>query len=106
MRALLAGLALIFNAADNLTTYACLRDPLPGVYEANPIAAWGFGVLGLEVALVVEMALCLLAVGFLVSSSLLPARLRAGLLVLLAVLPAGAVINNLTVMRELGIPWY
>jgi len=105
MRFVLALLALVFNAADNFTTYLCLNRPIDGfeVYEANPLAAWGFHWIGLEVGLILEMLLCVVAVGFLVYSQMLPRRVTLGLLVLLTVLPAGAALNNLTVMRELGI---
>ena len=108
MRFALASLALCFNAVDNLTTYLCLRRPISGfeVYEANPLAAWGFGMLGLETGLVVEMIVCVGAVAFLLFSGVLHPRLRLVLLTLLTVLPAGAVLNNLTVMRELGIPLF
>jgi len=108
MRFVLAFLAIGFNAADNFTTYRCLRRPIEGfeVYEANPLAAWGFGMVGLETGLVLEMLLCVLATAFLLCSRLLPRRLTIVLLVLLAVLPAGAVVNNLTVMGELGIPLF
>ncbi len=105
MRIILALLALSFNAADNFTTYRCLQQPVAGfeVYEANPLAAWGFQTVGLANGLWLEMALCLVAVGFLLSSRMLPRTLTTALLVVLAILPAAAVINNLTVMQELGI---
>jgi len=108
MRALLALMALAFNAVDNLTTYLCLRRPIVGfeVYEANPFAAWGFDLVGLETGLILEMGVCAGAILFLLRSRLLDPRVRMTLLALLAVLPAGAVLNNLTVMRELGIPLF
>jgi len=108
MRIVLALLALGFNAADNFTTYRCLNQAIPGfeVYEANPLAAWGFSLLGLEAGLWIEMGLCLVATAFLVFSRMFPRPLTTVLLVVLAVLPAGAVLNNLTVMHELGIPLF
>lgn len=105
MRFVLAVLAFLFNAADNLTTYLCLRSPIDGfeIYEANPLAAWGFNMVGLELGLWIETALCGAAILFLVYSPLFGFRARMALLAVLAALPAGAAANNLLVMRELQI---
>ncbi len=105
MRFVLAGLAFLFNAADNLTTYLCLREPIEGfeIYEANPLAAWGFHMVGLEAGLWIETVLCAAAILFLLHSPLFGFRARMALLAVLAALPAGAAANNLLVMRELQI---
>ena len=105
MRFVLAALAFLSNAADNLTTYLCLRSPVEGfeIYEANPIAAWGFELLGLAAGLWLETALCAAAILFLLHSQLFSFRARMTLLAVLGVLPAGAAANNLLVMRELQI---
>jgi len=103
MRFVLALLALVFNAADNWTTYVCLTTPVSvyDVYEANPLAAWGFDTIGLGLGLWIEMGLCVIATSFLLWSNLLDLRVRIALLALLAILPAGAAVNNLLVMRDL-----
>ena len=108
MRFALAAGALIMNALDNLTTYRCLDNPIPGfeVYEANPLAAWGFDMVGLELGLWIETALCGAAILFLVYSPLFGFRARMALLAVLAALPAGAAANNLLVMRELQIIFF
>jgi hypothetical protein len=105
MRFLLAALAFMFNAADNLTTYWCLSAPIDGfeIYEANPLAAWGFQLVGLELGLWIETVLCGAAILFLLYSPLFGFRARMALLAVLAALPAGAAANNLLVMRELRI---
>ena len=105
MRFLLAALAFLFNAADNLTTYWCLSSPIDGfeIYEANPLAAWGFQLIGLEFGLWLETVLCGAAILFLLYSPLFGFRARMALLAVLAALPAGAAANNLLVMRELRI---
>ena len=105
MRFMLAALAFLFNAADNLTTYLCLRSPIDGIeiYEANPLAAWGFHLIGLEAGLWIETVLCGAAIAFLLHSPLFSLRARMALLAVLAALPAGAAANNLLVMRELRI---
>ncbi len=54
MRFLLGVLVMVFNVADNTTTFLCLRQPVPGfeVFEANPLARWLFEVLGLAEGLI------------------------------------------------------
>jgi hypothetical protein len=105
MRFVLAGFAFLFNAADNLTTYLCLRSPVDGfeIYEANPLASWGFELVGLEAGLWIETVLCAAAILFLLYSPLFGIRSRIALLAVLAALPAGAAANNLMVMRELQL---
>jgi hypothetical protein len=105
MRLGLAGVALLCNGLDNLTTYACLSTDVPGVemYEANPLAAWAFGTIGLAQGLVLEMVLCLVAVLFLIRSSGLAQRLRYGLLAGLAILPGAAALWNFHVMWTVGV---
>ena len=107
MRFVLAVLAFLFNAADNVTTYICLRTRVDGfeIYEANPLAAWGFDLIGLGTGLWIETILCAAAIAFLVYSPLFGLRVRLMLLAVLAALPAGAALNNMLVMRELQIPF-
>jgi hypothetical protein len=105
MRFVLAALAFLFNAADNFTTYLCLRSPVEGfeIYEANPLAKWGFDRVGVGTGLWIETVLCAAAIAFLVYSKMFQLRTRIALLAVLAALPAGAALNNLLVMRELQI---
>jgi hypothetical protein len=105
MRFLLGLLVIFFNMIDNFTTFACLRSPIPGfeVSEANPIARWLFDSIGLLEGLLIETAVTMAAVGFLVFTQRLPLGTRLTLLTVLAALPAWAAINNLNVMRAVGI---
>jgi hypothetical protein len=105
MRFVLAAGALLMNALDNLTTLRCLANPVPGfgVYEANPLAAWTFEVLGLRSGLAAEMVLSALAIGFLVYSTTFSWRLRRAILLAMVVLPAWAALNNWQVMQEMGL---
>jgi hypothetical protein len=102
---MLGALVIFFNMMDNVTTFACLRSATPGfrVTEANPIARWLFDSVGLVEGLVVETIITTLAVGFLVFTQRLSLRVRVTLLCILAALPAWAAINNLNVMRAVGI---
>ena len=105
MRFMLGALVILFNLMDNVTTFACLRSATPGfnVTEANPAARWLFDSIGLLEGLVVETVITTLAVGFLVFTQRLPVRIRLMFLCFLTVLPAWAAINNLNVMRAVGI---
>lgn len=110
MRFLLGVLVLVFNLADNATTFVCLRQPVPGfeVFEANPLAAWLFDKVGLVEGLVFEMLITTAAVTFLVWTTRLSGRLRLGILAILVALPAWAAANNMLVMRAIQIPvdWF
>ena len=105
MRFLLGALVLVFNSLDNATTYMCLHQTVPGfdVIEANPLARWLFDAVGLVEGLVFESMVTLSAVAFLVMTRMIPTRVRNVLLVVLAVLPAWAVVNNLKVMAAIGV---
>ena len=105
MRVLLGLLIVFFNALDNLTTYLSLSTATPGfeVYEANPFARWLFEAVGLMEGLLLETLITTGAVCFLVLSPRISNKIRFGVLILLTVLPAWATINNLHVMREVGL---
>lgn len=105
MRFLLGGLVLLFNLLDNTTTFLCLNATVPGfkVIEANPFARWLFDVFGLMEGLVLETLLTCIAVGFLVFTRRLPPRIKLALLGVLVILPAWAVVNNLNVMKAIGV---
>ena len=106
MRVVLGVLVVLFNIADNTTTYLCLRAPVPGfeVAEANPAANWLFGTIGLVPGLVLEMAVTSAAIAFLVATAHVPPRVKLALLLILAALPAWAAINNSLVIRATGLP--
>jgi hypothetical protein len=102
---ILASLTLLLSAADHWTTYLCLRAPVAGwqVAEANPLAEWLFGNLGLVPGLLVDSIVTVLAVMFLLTTTQIPLlakRLFFGLVI------AGtgvAVVNNLIAIRSLGL---
>jgi hypothetical protein len=105
MRFLLGGLVLLFNLADNATTFLCLSadSPIFEVFEANPVAAWTFQTLGLAQGLLLETAITTAAVVFLILTDRIPARPRLALLGVLAALPAWAALNNLQVAWVVGL---
>ena len=59
MHVWLGALVVLFNLADNATTFLCLRAPVPGfeVVEANPAAAWLFETVGLRQGLLLEICI-------------------------------------------------
>lgn len=105
MRIALGFVVLFLNLIDNTTTFVCLRAPIPGfeVIEANPFARWLFDSIGLLPGLMLEYLVTTLAVAFLVLSTRISPRVRLALLAVLSVLPAWAALNNLEVMRAIGV---
>lgn len=105
MRLLLGLVILGFNTLDNLTTYLSLSHSVEGfeIFEANPFARWLFDSIGLGEGLLFESVITTLAVGFLVYAPRISPRVRMGLLLVLAVLPAWATVNNLAVMHSVGL---
>lgn len=106
MRIALGVLVVLLNLADNTTTFLCLRAPVPGfeMAEANPAAAWLFDSVGLLPGLIFEMVVTTAAIAFLVQTTHIPHRTKLWLLVILAALPAWAVINNAMVIHATNVP--
>ncbi len=105
MLAALAGLTLLLTAADHWTTWVCLRAPVPGweVTEANPLAEWLFSTVGLGTGLLVDTAVTLVAVGFLLGTTLIPRRAKGGFFLAIAAWTGWAVVNNVQAIIDLGI---
>lgn len=100
------GLAVVaFNLLDNTTTFLCLRSPVEGfeVVEANPFARFVFDSVGLVPGLAFETLITTATVAFLVFTPRLSRGLRYAVLAILTLLPAWASVNNLLVMRAVGI---
>ena len=106
MQYLLGALVVLFNLADNATTFLCLRRPVPGfeVIEANPLARWLFESVGLVEGLVFEMLVTMAAVGFLIWTTRISHRTKLFILAVLVALPAWAASNNYLVIRALRVP--
>jgi hypothetical protein len=102
---ILALLALFASAADHWTTYLCLRQPVDGwlVIEANPIADWLFGTIGLVPGLLLDSVLTLAAILFLLGTRALPERIKGAFLGLVILWTAYAVVNNLEAVATLGL---
>jgi len=102
---ILAILTLLVSAMDHWTTYLCLRAPVDGwqVTEANPIANALFDAYGLVQGLVIDSAITLLAVGFLLTTRRLP-PLAKGLFFAAVIAWTGfAVVNNLHAIEVMGL---
>ncbi len=102
---LLALLTLLLTAADHWTTYLCLQAPVPGfeVSEANPIALWLFEAMGLVPGILLDTAVTLAAVGFLVSTALVPGPAKRTFLLVVIAWTGYAVVNNLQAMVAMGL---
>ncbi len=102
---ILAVLTLILSAADHWTTYLCLRQPVLGwqVTEANPIADWLFGAIGLVPGLLVDSLVTVAAVAFLLTTRQIPALAKSVFFVVVIAWTGFAVANNLQAIEALGL---
>ena len=108
MLALLAGITVLLTAADHWTTYLCLRAPVSGwsVSEANPLAEWLFGSVGLAEGLLMDSAVSAVAIAFLLVTKLIPKTAKHLFFGFVAFWTGFAVINNLQALSALGLsPW-
>jgi hypothetical protein len=105
MLRLAAALALLFALLDHWTTWLCLRAPIPGweVREANPLAAWLFGSVGLAEGLWVDSLVTLAAVLLVARTQKVSRAVKLVLLGLLITTSAFAVANNFGVIQRLGL---
>ena len=102
---ILVALTLLLTAADHWTTYLCLRAPVAGwqVTEANPIAEWLFHGMGLVPGILLDSAVTLAAIAFLLGTALVPRPVKSGFFIAVIFWTGWAVINNLNAIRLLGI---
>lgn len=99
---------LLLTGADHWTTYLCLREPVEGwlVTEANPLAERLFAWAGLGTGLAIDSAVTLLAVIFLVMTSVFGHSLKLSLMAIITISTGYAVINNLGAIARMGLaPW-
>ena len=96
---------LLLTAADHWTTYLCLRAPAPGfeVSEANPIADWLFGSLGLVPGLALDSVVTLAALAFLLSTALIPKPAKRVFLLVVIAWTGYAVVNNLHAIAAMNL---
>ena len=101
----LALLTLLISAADHWTTYLCLRERIAGwdVTEVNPIADWLFQTIGLVPGLLMDSAITVAAVGFLVLTRAVPQAAKFVFFTLVIAATSFAVINNLRAVEALGL---
>ena len=96
---------LLLTAVDHWTTYLCLRAPVPGfqVSEANPIADWLFRTLGLGPGILLDSAITLAAMAFLVTTALIPRTAKGIFLAVVIAWTGYAVVNNLQAIQAMGL---
>jgi hypothetical protein len=102
---ILVALTLLLTAADHWTTYLCLRAPVAGwqVTEGNPIAGWLFQGMGLVPGILLDSAVTLAAIAFLLSTALVPRPVKSGFFLAVILWTGWAVINNMSAIRLMGI---
>jgi hypothetical protein len=100
-----AALAMLFALLDHMTTWLCLRAPIPGweIREANPLAAWLFGRFGLVEGLALDTLVTLAVVLLVAQTRRVPRAARLALLGLLIATSAYAVANNFDVIQQIGL---
>ncbi len=108
MLTLLAVLTASLTAADHWTTYLCLRAPVEGwvVTEANPLASWLFGNIGLVPGILLDSTVTLCALCFLATNEILPRTFKLGFLAFVAAWTGWAVFNNVVGLYALGLPFW
>lgn len=104
----LAALLFVLTALDHWTTWLCLRADVSGwtAIEANPVAGWLFGSVGLTGGLMTDSAVTLAAVLFVMHTRLLPLRAKCAALGLLCFTTAIAVVNNMAALHALGLSFW
>jgi hypothetical protein len=102
---ILALFTLLLSAADHWTTYLCLRQPVSGwhVAEANPLADWLFGSVGLVPGLMIDSAVTLLAVSFLLITRHVPQVAKGVFFAVVIAWTGFAVANNWQALQVLGL---
>jgi hypothetical protein len=102
---MLVALTLLLTAADHWTTYLCLRAPVPGwqVSEANPIAAWLFQSLGLVPGILLDGAVTLAAIAFLLGTAVVPRAVKGAFFLAVVAWTGWAVVNNVKAILVMGI---
>ncbi len=105
MLRLLVLITLALTTADHWTTWQCLRAPVPGwnVTEANPAASWLFQATGLVPGLLIDSAITVAAVAFLVTTQAIPRPAKLAFLALISVCTGYAVANNVLAIRDMGL---
>jgi hypothetical protein len=101
----LALLTLFVSAVDHWTTYVCLRSPVPGwhVEEANPVAGWLFVHAGLVPGLLIDSAVTVGGVVFLLTTASVPFAAKCAFFAIVIAWTTLAVVNNLQAIEALGL---
>jgi hypothetical protein len=99
----LIAIFMLVTIGDAYTTWACLRSPVPGVFEANPIAHWMFGYFGLLPGLIIDGVITLLTLVWIGCTKRIRAKLKLFILILGVAITSWAVYHNYGIMIELGL---
>ncbi len=93
---------MLVTVGDAYTTWACLHNPVPGVFEANPVANWLFGFFGLLPGLIIDGVITLFILVSLGYTKRIRMKLKILILILGIAISVYAVQNNYQVMVEVG----
>ena len=106
MLKMLSLLVIFLNLADNYTTAKFLNATSEGyvVVEGNPVIGFFMDAIGIKTSLGLEMAAITFIALFLATTKRLAWGTRCWTLVLLAILPLWAVLNNIQIALSFRIP--
>lgn len=95
---------LISSFFDHLTTWWCLREPVPGwvVTEVNPMADWLFVTVGLVPGLLIDSVFTVIVVVWFYRWNI-PEPLKIGFLSVVTVVTTYAVVNNYNAIVKMGL---
>ncbi len=108
MLKVLSFLVIILNVLDNYTTFRFLNATYGGyvVVEGNPVVRTLMGTLGVKASLGLEMAGMSLVAVFLAGTERLAWQSRLWTLIILALLPLWAVLNNVQIALSFHLPLF
>jgi hypothetical protein len=98
-------LTLVLTGADHWTTYLCLRAPVQGwsIVEGNPAVNWLFEQTGLVGGLVIDSAVTVAALAFLLATRSFGSQTKIFYLAAIVATTSYAVVNNFMAVAALGI---
>ena len=96
---------ILLTCADHWTTWLCLHAPVSGwnVSEANPVADWLFQWAGLSGGLMIDSAITLGAILFVLTTHVFDRSVKVGLLATITCATGYAVFNNVDAIQRMGL---
>lgn len=94
---------MLLTAGDAYTTWACLRVPLSGATELNPMVNWMFEAWGLVPGLIIDWIITFLVLVLLGLSGRIGVKAKMLILIAGIAITTYAIHNNYGIMVEIGV---